>query len=429
MLFTTYCCVLLSDPWLVTGLHTFVSGDGRTRQTVPRNPMQATQARAVKSLSSVPEHVFHNNVAWLNMSMAGVSHEFFEGLAEVDRAQTEKLASSELLNIASQFVTRPYTEDELKEVLRDAAKAALTLRTGRQPDPDRMVKIPQAFFPNESVTVAATEAATGCKLQASAETRKAIDADLDVHRKLACPARAAYVLLRDSQEKQMDALREHFSLCAAGHAGTISSADALVILDFCDQCSRDADSMMAQIFLLPAANLSNRIMRPVAVSPKKSKFGTAVPPSPSLAESSSLRMAPVSSRPAGIAGRWGSNTAPKLDKPGLSGAAKTPSAVSPSQRKNRNRRVQAKAVKAAAAQRAATPAATRADTPAAAPASAGRPAAGDKPQQATKFTTPRQGPHSGDRGGGGSGRGSSRGRGRGSPRGGGRGRGNVGRSN
>ena len=237
-----------------------MSGDGRTHQTVPRDPMQATQARAVKSLSSVPEQVFHSNVAWLNMSMAGVSHEFFEGLAEVDRVQTEKLASNELLDVASQFVTRPHAEDELKEVLKDAAKAALALRTGRQPDPDWTVKVPQAFFPNESVTVAATEAATGCKMQASAETRRAIDADLDVHRKLACPARAACVPLRDSQEKQMDTLREHFSLRAAGHAGTANSSDVLKILSFCDQCARDADSMTAQIFLLPAANLGNRVV-------------------------------------------------------------------------------------------------------------------------------------------------------------------------
>ena len=114
-----------------------MSGDGRTVQSVARNPMQATQARTAKALSSVPEHVFHGSIAWLNMSMSGVSHEFFAGLAEADRARSEKLANSEILDIASQFVTRPYTEEELKEVLKDAARKAWELRTGRKPDPDK----------------------------------------------------------------------------------------------------------------------------------------------------------------------------------------------------------------------------------------------------------------------------------------------------
>ena len=402
-----------------TGLNTYMSGDGRTVQSVARNPMQATQARTAKALSSVPDHVFHGSIAWLNMSMSGVSHEFFAGLAEADRAQSEKLASSEILDIASQFVTRPYTEEELKEVLKDAARKAYELRTGRRPDPDKVIKIPQPYFPNESVAIAPTEAATGRKWQASAETRKVVDADLDTHRRLACPARTAYVLLRDSQEKQMDLLRDHFALLAGGHAGSLDSASVLQILDFCDQCAGDADSMMVQMFLMPAANLSARVMKPVAASTKKSKFGTAVPPSAALVEQASLRMVPgpVSTRPTGLAGRWGANTANKAAQSPRSDARKG-AALSQSQKKNRSRRLQAAAAKKAGAESvAATPEASSSGTPSASKDhDPGVTGVADVPavQKGTAFVTPKakQGRGSG-RGGSGRGRGSSRGRGRG----------------
>ena len=398
-----------------------MSGDGRTVQSVARNPMQATQARTAKALSSVPEHVFHGSIAWLNMSMSGVSHEFFAGLAEADRARSEKLANSEILDIASQFVTRPYTEEELKEVLKDAARKAWELRMGRKPDPDKAIKIPQPYFPNESVAIAPTEAATGRKWQASAETRKVVDADLDTHRRLACPARTAYVLLRDSQEKQMDLLRDHFALLAGGHAGSLDSTSVLQILHFCDQCARDADSMMVQMFLMPAANLSARVMKPVAASTKKSKFGTAVPPSAALAEQASLRMAPepVSTRPTGLAGRWGANTANKAAQSPRSDARKG-AALSQSAKKNRNRRLQAAAAKKTGAESvAASPVASSTVAPSVSKdhdPGGSRAAAVPAAQQATAFATPKA------KDGRGGGRGSP-GRGRGSSRGSGRGRG------
>ena len=408
----------LLDAWPDTGVTTYMSGDGRTHQSVARNPMQATQERSVKPLTSVPEHRFHDGIAWLNMSMAGVSHEFFEGLAEADRSSSEQLALSEILDIASQCVTRPFTEDELKAILKEAARAALVLRTGRQPDPDRIVKVPQTYFPNESVAIAPTEAATGAKFQASTETRKMIDADLDTHRKLACPARAAYVLLRDSQEKQMDLLRAHFALLEGGHAGTMDNADVLQIINFCSQCARDADSMMIQIFLLPAANLSQRIMKPAAESPKKSKFGTAVPPTGALAASSSQLMVPLSARPAGLAGRWGAKTAPKPAKSERAGAGKSPG-LSPSVRKNKNRRARDAAARAAEAERTAASAAAPSDAGAATPVAAGRASSSGSAQQATGFSTPR-GPKDSGRGGG---RGTPRDDRQGSARGRGRGRG------
>jgi len=398
-----------------------MSGDGRTVQSVARNPMQATQARTAKALSSVPEHVFHDSIAWLNMSMSGVSHEFFAGLAEADRAQSEKLAASEILDIASQFVTRPCAEEELKEILKDAARKAWELRTGRKLEPDRMVKIPQPCFPNESVAIAPTEAAAGLKWQASAETRKVVDADLDTHRRLACPARTAHVLLRDAQEKQMDLLREHFALLAGGHAGSLNSGSVVQILNFCDQCARDADSMMAQTFLLPAANLSARIMKPVAASTKRSKFGTAVPPSTALAEPTSQRVVPgpVSTRPTGLAGRWGANTANKAAKLPKADARKGP-ALSPSARKNRNRRLQASTnKKAVAGAMAVSPVASSTVAPSVGKdhdPGGSRAAAVPAAQQATAFAAPKA------KDGRGGGRGSP-GRGRGSSRGSGRGRG------
>ena len=319
-----------------------MTGDGRVQQAVPRNPMQATQSRAVKPLTSVPAHEFHPTIDWLNVSMAGVSAKFFQGLVGLNQSSVESRSAEEILTIGSKYVTRPFDADEIKTVQKDAAREAWYIRTGERLKLDAPVKIPQAYFPDASVTVSSTEKAVGAKMAGGSEARKVVDAAMDVHRELACPARVAYVLLRDNQERQMDKLRDHVSLLRGGHEGSLELGDIEQILAFSNQCACDADSMFAQLFLIPAMGLRDRVLPPAPVSTKKSKFGTAVPPS--LGHATRVdqeRMFPsVSHRPAKHAGGRGVYTAPSEGSKGRPPAGR--SGLSPSQAKNRKRRLRAK---------------------------------------------------------------------------------------
>ena len=146
----------------------------------------------------------------------------------------------------------------------------------------------------------------------------------------------------------MDKLCDHVSLLRGGHEGSLEPGDVEQMLTFSDQCARDADSMSAQLFLLPAMSLRDRVVPPMPVSTKKSKFGTAVPPSLDHATRvDQERMFPlVSRRPAKHAGGRSVCTAP------VEGSKVRPpadgSGLSPSQAKNKKRRSRAKQAAAVA---------------------------------------------------------------------------------
>ena len=228
----------------------------------------------------------------------------------------------------------------------------------------------------------------------------------------------------------MDKLRDHVSLLRGGHEGSLEPGDVEQTLAFSDLCARDADSMFAQLFLLPAVSLRDRVVPPRPVSTKKSKFGTAVPPSLDHATRvDQERMFPsVSSRPAKHAGGRGVYTAPSEGSKGRPPAGR--SGLSPSQAKNRKRRLRAKQADTAVPK---TPGGD-AGTPASKSTTFGTPstasvvgAAGGAPH-VTPVSVPKAGlsaqpkspgtPRSGGRGGGRGGRnGAGGGRGRGNGRG------------
>jgi len=297
---------------------------------------------------------------------------------------------------------------------------------------DAPVKTPQAHFPDASVTVSCTEKAVGIKMAGGPEVRKVVDAAMDDHRELACPARVAYVLLRDNQERQMDRLRDHISLLRGGHEGSLELGDVEQTMAFSDQCARDADSMFAQLFLLPAKGVRDRVMPPIPVSTKKSKFGTAVPPSlDHTTKSDQERMFPsVSHRPAKFAGGRGAYTAPSESGKGRQPAGRL--GLTSSQKKNKKRRLRAKESDAAVSKtpggEATTPVSksTTFGTPSTGSvagdtggASHGTPASAPKAGLAVRPKSPGT-PASGGRGGGrggGNGAGGGRGRGRGAGKG------------